>query len=87
MSSTGLFRCFKTSAQGICVVVMLCAGFPLSPRDVEQLLHERGMDIAHETARLWANRFRAIPWQRYGAAGSRRCDPSSIGDGISVRGS
>lgn len=85
MSSARLFRCFETSAEGIRIVVMLGARFPLSLRKVENLLHECGMDIAYETVRLWANRFRVIPWQSYGAAGSRRCDPSSIGDGISVR--
>jgi putative transposase len=27
--------------------------FPLSLRDVEDLLHERGVDISHETLRFW----------------------------------
>jgi len=31
--------------------------FPLSLRNVEDLLHERGIDIAHETVRFWWNRF------------------------------
>ncbi len=30
---------------------------PLSLRNVEDLLFERGIDICHETARLWWNRF------------------------------
>jgi transposase-like protein len=30
---------------------------PLSPRNVEDLLAERGIDISHETVRLWWNRF------------------------------
>ena len=30
--------------------------FPLSLRNVEDLLHERGIDICHETVRLWWNR-------------------------------
>ena len=34
--------------------------FPLSLRDVEDLLHERGIDISHETARFWWNRFDPI---------------------------
>lgn len=29
----------------------------LSLRNVEDLLHERGIDICHETVRLWWNRF------------------------------
>ena len=31
--------------------------FPLSLRNVEDLLFERGIDICHETVRLWWNRF------------------------------
>lgn len=31
--------------------------FPLSLRNVEDLLFERGIDICHETVRHWWNRF------------------------------
>jgi putative transposase len=31
--------------------------YPLSLRNVEDLLHERGIDISHETVRFWWNRF------------------------------
>lgn len=31
--------------------------FPLSLRQVEDLLHERGIEICHETVRAWWNRF------------------------------
>ncbi len=31
--------------------------FPLSLRQVEDLLHERGIDISYETVRTWWNRF------------------------------
>lgn len=31
--------------------------FPLSLRNVEDLLHERGIDITHETIRYWWNKF------------------------------
>ena len=30
---------------------------PLSLRNVEDLLHERGIDLSHETVRYWWNRF------------------------------
>ena len=36
---------------------MLYVRFPLSLRNVEDLLHERGIDISHETVRCWWNRF------------------------------
>ena len=31
--------------------------YPLSLRNVEDLLHERGIDICHETVRFWRRRF------------------------------
>ena len=31
--------------------------FPLSLRNVEDLLHERGIDVCHESIRLWVDRF------------------------------
>jgi putative transposase len=31
--------------------------FPLSLRNAEDLLHERGIDISHETIRAWWSRF------------------------------
>jgi len=36
---------------------MLYGRFPLSLRNVEDLLHERGIEISHETIRFWWNRF------------------------------
>ncbi len=36
---------------------MLYICFPLSLRNVEDLLHERGIDVSHETVRYWWNRF------------------------------
>mgnify|MGYP002478479110 CR=1 FL=1 len=51
------FRYFKTSPQIIRLAVMMYVKFPLSLRNVEDLLHERGIDICHETVRYWWNRF------------------------------
>ena len=36
---------------------MLYVRFPLSFRNVEDLLHERGVDVSHETVRFWWNCF------------------------------
>ena len=36
---------------------MMYVRFPLSLRNVEDLLHERSIDICHETVRYWWNRF------------------------------
>ena len=51
------FRYFHSSPEVIRLVVMLYVRFPLSLRNVEDLLFERGIDICHETVRLWWNRF------------------------------
>ncbi len=42
------FRDFKTSPEIIRLAVMICIRIPLSLRNVEDLLHERGIDICHE---------------------------------------
>jgi len=36
---------------------MIYIRFALSLRQVEDLLHERGIDISYEMARAWRNRF------------------------------
>jgi len=36
---------------------MLYVRFPLALRNVEDLLHKRGIEISHETVRFWWNRF------------------------------
>lgn len=51
------FHYFKTSPEVIRLAVILYVRFPLSLRNVEDLLHERGIDISHETVRCWWNRF------------------------------
>ena len=51
------FRYFKTSPEIIRLAVMMYVRFPLSLRQVQDLLHERGVDISHETVRAWWNRF------------------------------
>ncbi len=51
------FRWFDSSPEGIRLVVMLYVRYPLSLRNVEDLAHERGIDICHETVRFWWNRF------------------------------
>jgi putative transposase len=51
------FRYFKTSPEIIRLAVMMYIRFPLSLRQVEDLLDERGIDICHETVRVWWNRF------------------------------
>ena len=57
MKNPNPFRYFKTSPEIIRLAVMMYVRFPLSLRNVEDLLHERGIDICHETVRYWWNKF------------------------------
>ena len=57
MTKRSPFRYFKTSPEIIRLAVMLYVRFPLSLRNVEDTLHERGIDISYETVRFWWNRF------------------------------
>ncbi|MCT2541254.1 IS6 family transposase [Sedimentimonas flavescens] len=60
MTKRSPFRYFKTSPDIIRLAVMMYVRFPLSLRNVEDLLHERGIDICHETVRFWWHRFGPI---------------------------
>jgi putative transposase len=51
------FRYFNSSPEIIRLTVMMYIRYPLSLRQVEDLLFERGIDICHETVRFWWNRF------------------------------
>lgn len=74
MIKRSLFRYFKTSLEIICVAVMMYAQFPPSHRNIENLLHDQGIDISHKTVR-----FR---WKRFGplfATEVRKRQVSAIG--------
>ncbi len=51
MKNHNPFRYFKSSPEIIRLAVMMYVRFPLSLRNVEDLLHERGINICHETVR------------------------------------
>jgi putative transposase len=51
------FRYFNSSPEVIRLAVLMYVKYPLSLRNVEDLLAERGIDISHETVRHWWNRF------------------------------
>jgi putative transposase len=54
------FRYFNSSPKIIRLTVIMYIRYPLSLRQVEDLLFERGIDICHETVRVWWNRFRPM---------------------------
>ena len=51
------FRYFNSSPEVNRLAVLMYVKYSLSLRNVEDLLHERGIDICHETVRFWWNRF------------------------------
>ena len=60
MTKSDPFKYFHSSPEIIRLAVMLYVRFPLSLRNVEDLLHERGIEISHETVRFLSNRFGPI---------------------------
>lgn len=59
MARPNPFRDFRTSPEVIRLVVMSCVRYPLSLRNLEDLLHKRGIEASHEAVRFWWNRFAA----------------------------
>ena len=57
MTKFNPFRYFKTSPEITRLAVMMYVRFSLSLRNVEDLLHERGIEISHDSVRFWWNRF------------------------------
>ena len=57
MSKLNPFKGFQSSPEIIRLTVMMYVRFPLSLRNVEDLLHERGIDVSYETIRFWWHRF------------------------------
>ena len=57
MNQYNPFKYFKTSPEIIRLAVMYYVRYPLSYRQVDDILHERGIDICHEMIRYWVERF------------------------------
>jgi putative transposase len=51
------FKYFNSSPEVIRIAVLMYVKYPLSLRNVGDLLAERGIGICHETVRHWWNRF------------------------------
>ena len=81
------FRYFNSSPEVIRLVVMMYIRYPLSLRNVEDLLFERGIDICHETVRLWWNRFGPMFAAEIRRSAFSGCGPTPTGAGISTRSS
>jgi putative transposase len=57
MNRENPFKYYKTSPEIIKLAVIYYIRYPLSLRQVEDILHERGIDVCHETIRYWWNKF------------------------------
>lgn len=57
MTRRKIFKYFATSEEIIRLAVLMYVRFPLSFRNVEDLLHEWVFDVSHETIRYWWHRF------------------------------
>jgi|TARA_B100000315_G_scaffold68926_1_gene62821 hypothetical protein len=57
MKNHNPFRYFETLPGIIRLAVMMYVRYPLSLRNVEDLLHEWGVEICHETVKYWWSRF------------------------------
>jgi putative transposase len=57
MTQRSPIRYFRTSPEIIWLAVMMYVRFPLSLGNIEDLLHERGIEVSHETVRFWWLRF------------------------------
>jgi putative transposase len=56
MTKRSPFHYFKTTHDVIRLAVMMYVRFPLSLQKFEDLLHNPGIDVSHETMRCWWNR-------------------------------
>ena len=71
-------------------MVMIYVRDPLSLRNVEDLLFERGIDICHETVRLWWNRLGPMfagESRRRRAQHMRALNPRALASGRGLRAS
>jgi putative transposase len=86
MSNPRIFRYFKTSPEIIRLAVMMYIRYPLSLRNVEELLHERGIDITHEPCGSGETGSGRFSRPRSDGTAFRRCAHSGIASGISKKG-
>jgi putative transposase len=69
------FRYFKISREVIQLAVLMYVRYPLSLRNVEDLLHERGIEVSYESIRFWVERFGPYFAQQIRRTRTRRMQP------------
>lgn len=79
------FRYFNSSPEVIRLAVTLYVKYPLSLRNVEDLLAERGIDISYETVRYWWTGSARCSRPTSAGSGSAACEGFGSGSGTSTR--
>ena len=64
MTNRSPFRWFKTSPDFICLAAIKLVRFPLSQRNVKDLVNERGTDICPKRVRFWWHLPRRMCWDK-----------------------
>jgi len=76
------FKGLNSSPVVIRPVVLMHVRFPLTLRNVEDLLFEHGIDLCQETVRFWWNKFGPLFAPTFVVSGSAACGGSATGSGI-----
>lgn len=75
------FRYFKTSPEIMHLAVLMYVRFPLSLRNIEDLLHECSIDVCHEVSASGSIGSARTSLTRSGNSGQRRCGEARNGSG------
>jgi hypothetical protein len=84
MTRSDPLKGFQSSPEIIRLAVMMYVRFPLSLRNVDDLLHERGIEISHETSGSGGTGLDQCLLPKSVNVGSKACAPVD-GDGILTR--
>ena len=83
MTKISPFKYFKTSPEIIQLAVMLYVRFPLSLRNVEDLVDELSVYVSYESVRYWWHRFGSQFASQIKTRRAGGCSPV-IGNGIKI---
>lgn len=82
MTKRSPFRYFRSSPEIIRLAVLMYIRFPLSLRNVEDLLHERGIDVSYESVRFCGSGLGRSSPRKYTRSDLNRCVAIRTGNGI-----
>ncbi len=85
MTRSAFFKYFKNSSEIIRLAVMLYIRLPLSLRNVEDLLHERGIDVSPKLSKIGGTGLAPILLLKSDGIGCNNCAYSRNGSGTWMR--